>query len=122
MRMAILFVVVLGFFLIPAVITSSYVSNPHLDNFPSPIALLKLYVLPSTPFGWIYEPQTVYNGQKDFSEGIHVYLIGLLALAYLFYKKIKTMETKFILTYLLVMVGWVALGFVSRILPFVFLK
>ena len=121
-KIAAIFVLALSVFLIPSFLTGSYLHLDTSQDFYSPSQLLKSYILPSTPFSWIYHAKTDYSGNKDFNQGIHLYLAGILAAGFLLLKKKKLESSTFVLCYLAVMIGWIVLGFMSRVLPFDFLK
>lgn len=121
-KVLVICIFLLGFFLVPSFLTGSYLNVTNEDNFPSPSELLRLYILPTSFFGWIYQSTTHYQGHLDFNQGIHLYLAGFISIIYLILKKIKTKEATFINLHLLVMVGWVLLGFASRLDLFSFLK
>ncbi len=122
LKIALILVLALSFFLIPTFLTGSYLKTDASTNFYSPSQFFKLYVLPSTPFSWIYHPRTEYHGQLDFNQGIHVHIAGILAAGFLLLKRRRLESSRFVLIYLIVMVGWVTLAFMSRVLPFLFLK
>lgn len=111
----------LSLFLIPSFFTGTQLST-SVRQFDAPVQFLRLFILPSTPFSWIYQSQTVYQGPLDFNQGIHLYLFGLLGAAYLVYRRFFTKSSTFLLGYMALIILWVFLGFFSRIIPLQFFQ
>jgi len=104
----------IGFFLLPVYVTSSYMDVESSSDLMSPMATLKTYILPTTWYNWIYLENTNYQGQLDFNHGPHIYIIGLVFLVLLFRKE-KTPQYTFIKVYLVSMLIWLSLGYLSNI-------